>query len=330
MVGISHQLTAQEVYFQFKNVFTVGDGNGEFPLLGEVASGTFDKNGNLYLLDNVNKQIHKYDPNGSFIMSFGREGRGPGEFLRATESIIYDEAESSVYIVDYVNARIVGYDAKTGDHINTRNLQSTNAIPLNNLISFNEGIFLLGSHQKRNDMIHQIDSIGETILSFGEFIDFNSFRHNSNGKQQLSQVHGSKYNGKLLVGLAAPNRVKLYDEELNLIREFEDDNLPKPWVTHMTMEPGRYRATFYSMSVNNQILSEKTYLYHWIEVVDPEGPVLEHYLELRSLEDGEIIHKEKMNDMNIINIHRKSDSRALLFIRDSSYNYKVYELVIGS
>lgn len=42
----------------------------------------FDKAGNIYILDRIKYKVFKYDPKGSFIKSFGRQGHGPGEFIQ--------------------------------------------------------------------------------------------------------------------------------------------------------------------------------------------------------------------------------------------------------
>lgn len=324
-IALSSQAHSQDVQFRFDKKFDIEtDGS---PLLGEISDVVFDNQGFFYLLDNGNKQIHKFGTDGEFVQSFGREGRGPGEFTRASNSIVYDEEKSNVYILDYPNARIVGYNTVTAEHT-TINLQSTSAIPINKLTFFNGDLMLLGSHQNENNMIHLLDAEGETTDSFGDFINFDNFMYNSNGKQQLSQVFASSHNEKLLVTLAAPNRVKIYDKNLKLVREFEDELLPIPWETHMTMEPGRYSSTFYSMSSNNQIMSDDLYLFQWTEIVDPEGPISINYLELRDLRNGDLIYQENMDDLFVIDLHRVSENRALIFTRDSQYKFSVYELTI--
>lgn len=257
-------LYAFQTEIHMEKVYSIGQ---DGPLLGQIEDAAFDEENNLYLVDSGNKSIHQYDENGNYITSYGREGRGPGEFTDVT-AVTYSTDKNKLCAIDYPGARVVCFENNEEKTSSTLNLQSTTAIRTNKIISHNSRLFLLGSHQEENAMIHEVGENGETLNSFGKFINFEKFKHNPNGKMQLSQVHASRHDGMLLVSASAPNRSKLYDDKLNLIREFEDDLLPKPWETHMTMGVNRYKSEFYSMSVANQILSEDTYLFFWSEVID--------------------------------------------------------------
>ncbi len=63
-----------------------------------------DKDGNLYVLDAGNFRIQKFNRKGQFILSFGNEGQGPGEF-RLPSDIGIDE-EGNIHVSDMVNRRI--------------------------------------------------------------------------------------------------------------------------------------------------------------------------------------------------------------------------------
>lgn len=67
-----------------------------------------DAEGNIYVLDAGNFRVQKYDSEGRFKLSFGREGRGPGEFSMV-QSInlglddklyIFDQSSSLMHIFD--------------------------------------------------------------------------------------------------------------------------------------------------------------------------------------------------------------------------------------
>ncbi len=298
-------------------------------LLGEIGSGLLDNNNQVFLVDNGNKKVHHFDSAGKIKNSFGREGRGPGEFLKAAGASLSGDSKT-LYLLDYPNARVVIFEANSGAHKMTINFQSTTLIPVNDLVEFNGDMILLGNHQGEDKMMHVINKNGETNYSFGEFINFNSFIHNNSGKMQLSVVHASTFDDRLLVSLAAPNRVKLYDSDFNILKEFEDDLLPKPWVSHMTMRPDRYRSTFYSMGISNQILSDESYLYYWIEVIDPKAPEIKKHLELRSLEDGKKLASYPVeSNMSILDLKRTSNTSATLLARNmDTYNFEVYEVTV--
>ena len=68
-----------------------------------------DDEGNLYVADSGWNKIFKFDPNGKFLMSFGREGQGPGEFMahprRAHLKISFGN-DGKLYVNDPGNSRI--------------------------------------------------------------------------------------------------------------------------------------------------------------------------------------------------------------------------------
>src|SRR5690554_2408154 len=68
--------------------------------------------GHLFVLDGQGKRILRYDENGGFIRSYGREGGGPGE-LRFPISLALGPGDS-LWVADMMNRRITILDA-TGD-----------------------------------------------------------------------------------------------------------------------------------------------------------------------------------------------------------------------
>lgn len=318
---------AQSPSLKLTEMHNLNDNEGV--VLGEIAAAVFGVDQSLYLLDNSQNSIHKFDNNGKYLFSFGREGRGPGEFLRASDTMALDIVNNQIYVLDYPNGRIVIYDGLTGEHENTIRLESTTAIPLNQLFVFNGRLLLLGSHLDEDLMVHEINQEGVTVQSLGEFINFNNFVHNNNGKMQLSQVHASSLGDTLMIGLAAPNRIKLFDSDLLLINEIENDDLPRPWESHMTMQPGRYRSTFYSASFGNQILSDEYYLYFRSEVLNPEGPEIVFHAELRNLTNASIVDQLDIGKNFILASHRLNQNKVLLLMRDEDYEFKIYTIDVS-
>ncbi len=69
-----------------------------------------DKDGNFYVTDFDNHRIQKYDPEGTYLLSFGRGGQGPGEF-RSLSVARFDKDEN-IYIADGSNRRISFFNRK--------------------------------------------------------------------------------------------------------------------------------------------------------------------------------------------------------------------------
>lgn len=54
------------------------------PSIGFGPAMAVDRNGNVYLANKGQKTIHVYHPDGRHLTDIGREGKGPGEFIRIT------------------------------------------------------------------------------------------------------------------------------------------------------------------------------------------------------------------------------------------------------
>lgn len=76
---------------------TFGDafGSGGF---SDVADLTVDADGNVYVLERLNKTIRRFGPQGEPRGSLGREGRGPGEFI-SPQSVGW--LRDTIWVVDY-------------------------------------------------------------------------------------------------------------------------------------------------------------------------------------------------------------------------------------
>jgi hypothetical protein len=62
-------------------------------ILGEV-----DSDGNIFVIDAGNSRIQKYNKEGKYIQTIGRQGQGPGEFERP--SSLYLDSENNIYVED--------------------------------------------------------------------------------------------------------------------------------------------------------------------------------------------------------------------------------------
>ena len=70
---------------------------------------TWDPHGNIYISDGyVNARVAKFDKNGDWVKSWGKHGKGPGEF-NLVHSIAAD-AQGNIYVGDRTNRRIQVFD----------------------------------------------------------------------------------------------------------------------------------------------------------------------------------------------------------------------------
>src|SRR5512138_2643530 len=71
----------RQVSAQPQNILDTGGGPGAdrgfFATPKDIA---VDKEGNIYVVDTKNNRIQKFNAAGNFILAFGKEGDGPGDF----------------------------------------------------------------------------------------------------------------------------------------------------------------------------------------------------------------------------------------------------------
>lgn len=71
-------------------------------LIGEIATIVVDEKSRVYIADKDQATIHVFSPEGNYLTSLGREGRGPGEFTAIYEqSTTMNIFSNRLYITDY-------------------------------------------------------------------------------------------------------------------------------------------------------------------------------------------------------------------------------------
>ena len=84
--------------------FSRGDGN----LIGALV---LDTQGNVYVADNANQRIQKFDPQGQFLMEWGGKGTSDGQFLSPVGITI--DQQGNIYVIDDSRDEVQKFD-KTG------------------------------------------------------------------------------------------------------------------------------------------------------------------------------------------------------------------------
>jgi len=84
-----------------------GDDNYVFALIGDF---DVDNEGNIYVLDSKNYHVKKFSDAGKYITTFGREGKGPGEFSYPTAITVIDNI--GVAVLDPPLSRITFFNFK--------------------------------------------------------------------------------------------------------------------------------------------------------------------------------------------------------------------------
>jgi DNA-binding beta-propeller fold protein YncE len=72
-----------------------------------------DSNGYVYVNELENPRIQKFDANGTFIIQWGSEGKGPGEFTPLLEHLEVDSKTDMLFMVDgALNPRVQAFDTE--------------------------------------------------------------------------------------------------------------------------------------------------------------------------------------------------------------------------
>ena len=73
---------------------------------GQASNIDIDSKGDIYLTEQY-KLIHKYDSNGNFIKSIGKNGNGPGEYSYLITSFV---SMDTIYAIDAMTQKAIKYD----------------------------------------------------------------------------------------------------------------------------------------------------------------------------------------------------------------------------
>lgn len=108
-------------------VVRVGSRNDPDSGFSRIASLDVDSEGNVFLFESVDRQIRKYNEQGTEILRFGRSGDGPGEFQTvATVGVLGD----SVWVLETGNSRRrISLFNRNGDFVSSSWAEGVN-VPL--------------------------------------------------------------------------------------------------------------------------------------------------------------------------------------------------------
>jgi len=112
-----------KVALEFVQKIGVMEGEDENYMLYKPRDVARDIEGNIYIIDSGNYRVQKFNAEGEFLASFGRQGQGPGEVGLINSINIVNDAE--LYISDPTNMRMVMFDID-GNFIKTLRMDFNN------------------------------------------------------------------------------------------------------------------------------------------------------------------------------------------------------------
>lgn len=147
---------------------------GSFPADGYIASArSLDIDTHIYVADLGTAKIHQFNLDGEFIKSFGREGRGPGEFSR---NINVSAKNDSLFVTDFSNLNVTIFKA-SGEYVDTFYLNRRHNLEFQKIgDSFVAGHTISHPFEldySDQDLLYIYNQEGKIINSFGDFIQNN-------------------------------------------------------------------------------------------------------------------------------------------------------------
>src|SRR6267143_1721699 len=103
MIGFSNHDAYADYLSQFGSV---GSGNGQFNNPSGIA---FDSSGNIYVTDQTNHRVQKFNSAGTYLSQFGSLGSGHGQF-NAPNGIALDSS-GNIYVADNGNNRVEKFNS---------------------------------------------------------------------------------------------------------------------------------------------------------------------------------------------------------------------------
>lgn len=161
------------------------DANFAFYLPGDIA---VDAAGNLYVLDSGNHRVQKFNPEGKYLATFGRQGQGPGEFYFPTSIDV--DPDGNIAIADPQNKRIQiltqeGKEKKIVRLVQ-ENFNSIRFARSGMIIMDQTGVFLRLEEEEKKELprlLKIIDTEGKPIKEIGEPFDYGHLLLNRAGNQ---------------------------------------------------------------------------------------------------------------------------------------------------
>jgi len=143
----------------FKEELSLGEVEGdENYMFGNGIAFNTDDEGKFYVSDYDNHRILKYDTEGKYLLTIGREGQGPGEF-QSLSAARFDK-DNNFYITDARNRRISFFD-KDGKYLKQIRMTEIHVNPFINskgfILANKFNISEEGNNQKRTSIYGLFD-----------------------------------------------------------------------------------------------------------------------------------------------------------------------------
>lgn len=317
--GISTAPYAQDLELDIEYLFTIGEDLefGEPGFLVTPHRMSSHEDGTIFIADHSSKSVNMYSQDGKFLKSFGRSGRGPGEFREIT-SITTDE-NGNLLVHDRMLFKLARFnidedsiEEHTFRDMNQINMMTLAALPGNRVA----GIYVeLGPPGSLSEDLKAI-----RVYKFGDgetkSTHFEIFKHQFDFNQPLEQRlaggvgHSLTALGdnQLVVGHSVYTG-KLYgiDIETDKVTNFRNGDIRPPYYLELDIESRselpdidgyasasgqagsfRYQVLYYSMMLGHG----QDMLFHVFKQNEAEGKTLSKEIEVYSRDGVLLLHED--------------------------------------
>jgi len=179
---------------------------------------TVDNHGNVYVVDEQNDRLQKFDHNGQFLFKWGKQGSAAGQFLAPT-GVAVDTADN-VYIADTNNQRIQKF-TDAGNYVAEWGAFGTGdgqfkyprGIAIDNTANV---VYVVDQHNHR---IQKFSLDGTFLLQWGEYDPLDGQRGDP-GQLDLPTGIGLDSNGHVYVTDTFNNRVQKFTATGTFVAEW--------------------------------------------------------------------------------------------------------------
>jgi hypothetical protein len=114
----------ENVEFEFTKLFEINNDSVKYPDDSGVNFPLYfqaDQDGEIFIFDNTDYRIKKYDNEGKFLLAFGARGQGPGEYLTPSEIFLL---ENAVIVNDFRQKSLMVYN-REGEFVEKKLINKT-------------------------------------------------------------------------------------------------------------------------------------------------------------------------------------------------------------
>ena len=148
----------------------IGEESDPHKAFYSIGSIIADDDGNIYVCETFDCRIKKFDRNGNYLLTFGRKGRGPGEFL--LPSWMDFDNKGNLWVLDCGNQRASCFSAD-GKYLKSVRLPID--LSVGGFAIDRENNFYISMYDFETDkVIHKYSPDGVKLISFGEPVAFKS------------------------------------------------------------------------------------------------------------------------------------------------------------